>query len=51
MAAHIVGQMDLRLHAHSHWLMLGFAAKNRDRPEVAGQGVRLAQVPIGHALG
>lgn len=50
MAAHIVGQTDLRLHAHSHWLMLAFAAKNRDWQEVAGQLFRLALVPLGHAL-
>lgn len=51
MAAHIVGQPDFRLHVHSHLLMLAFAAKNRDWREVAGQIIRLALVPLGHALG
>lgn len=51
MAAHIVGQTDFRLHVHSHWLMLGFAAKNRDWPEVAGQVFRLSLVPLGHGVG
>jgi hypothetical protein len=51
MAAHIVGQMDLRLHIRSHVAMLGFAARTRDWPEAAGQVFRLALVPPGHALG
>lgn len=51
MAAHIVGQMKFRLHVHSHWLMLRFAASTRDWPEVGGQLFRLALVPLGHALG
>lgn len=50
MAAHVVGQMDLRLHLHSHWRMLGLAIATRDAPEAAGQLFRLALVPLGHAL-
>ena len=51
MAAHVVGQMDFRLHMHSHVSMLGFAARNRDWREAAGQLFRLALVPLGHAVG
>lgn len=50
MAAHIVGQNDIRLHAHSHWMMLKLALRTRDWKEAAGQLFRLALVPIGHAL-
>jgi hypothetical protein len=48
MAAHVVGQLDFKLHAHSHCLMLAFAVRTRDWPEAAGQLFRLALVPIGH---
>lgn len=51
MAAHVVGQADLRLHLHSHWRMLGLALSQRDAHEAAGQLLRLALVPFGHALG
>lgn len=51
MAAHIVGQMDFKLHVHSHSVMLRYAAQTRDWPEAAGQLFRLALVPLGHALG
>jgi hypothetical protein len=51
MAAHIVGQMKLRRHAHSHWIMLVFACESHDWREAAGQMFRLALVPFGHALG
>jgi hypothetical protein len=51
MAAHIVGQNNLRKHAHSHWLMLVFACESHDWKEAAGQLFRLALVPLGHALG
>lgn len=50
-AAHIVGQHHFGLHVESHIAMLGFAARNRDIPEVAGQMFRLALVPIGHITG
>ncbi|ROZ78251.1 DUF3703 domain-containing protein [Ramlibacter sp. WS9] len=51
MAAHIIGQMDFRLHVHSHVVMLAFAAKTGDWPEVGGQLIRLALVPLGHLVG
>lgn len=51
MAAHVVGQTDLRLHLHSHWRMLALALAQRDAREAAGQLLRLALVPLGHALG
>lgn len=51
MAAHIVGQLEFRLHVHSHSLMLAFAVRTRDWAEAAGQLFRLALVPIGHAAG
>lgn len=51
MAAHVVGQAQLRLHAASHGTMLGFALQQRDGREALGQLLRLALVPLGHALG
>lgn len=51
MAAHVVGQMDFKLHIHSHCVMLGYATRMRDWREAAGQLFRLALVPLGHALG
>ena len=51
MAAHIVGQLDFKLHVHSHSVMLLYAAQTRDWPEAAGQLFRLALVPLGHAIG
>lgn len=51
MAAHIVGQMDFKLHVQSHSVMLRYAVQTRDWPEAAGQLFRLALVPLGHAIG
>jgi hypothetical protein len=51
MAAHVVGQAQFGLHCDSHVRMLGLAWRTRDLPEVAGQLLRLALVPVGHALG
>jgi hypothetical protein len=51
MASHIIGQMDLKLHLHSHTVMLRYATRTRDWPETAGQLFRLALVPLGHAVG
>lgn len=51
MAAHVVGQSELRLHLHSHWTMLALAVRSRDVREVAGQLLRLALVPVGHLAG
>jgi hypothetical protein len=50
-AAHVVGQMDLRMHWHSHRTMLSHAIAQGDAREAAGQLFRLALVPLGHALG
>jgi Protein of unknown function (DUF3703) len=50
-AAHVVGQMDFRLHLHSHRQMLAFAMQQGDWREAAGQVFRLALVPLGHVLG
>ncbi len=50
MAAHVAGQYRLRLHWDSHVRMLGQAWRERDLREVAGQLLRLALVPLGHAL-
>lgn len=51
MAAHVVGQAQLALHWDSHWRMLALAWRTRDWPELAGQLLRLALTPPGHALG
>lgn len=50
MAAHVVGQPVLSLHWHSHWCMLRLAWAQRDAREMLGQLLRLALVPLGHAL-
>lgn len=50
MAAHVRGQPDLRLHLDSHLRMLRQAAAERDAREIAGQLLRIALVPVGHAL-
>lgn len=49
--AHIVGQADLRLHARVHLHMLRLAWLQRDAAECAGQLLRLALLPLGHATG
>ena len=51
MAAHVVGQLDFGLHWDSHARMLRLAWRSRDWPELAGQLLRLALTPVGHALG
>jgi hypothetical protein len=51
MAAHVVGQAAFGLHVDSHLRMLQLAWRQRDAAEVAGQLLRLALVPLGHALG
>ncbi|MFX5793797.1 DUF3703 domain-containing protein, partial [Acinetobacter baumannii] len=48
---HIVAQPYLSLHLRSHAAMLGLAWRTRNTSEVLAQAVRLALVPIGHALG
>jgi hypothetical protein len=49
-ASHVLGQQLLDLHWRAHWRMLGHALRQRDASEVAGQLLRLALVPAGHAL-
>jgi hypothetical protein len=50
-AAHVVGQLHFKQHLQSHCRMLGLAWRTRDWPEVAGQVLRLALVPLGHMSG
>lgn len=50
MAAHVVGQHRLPLHWDSHVRMLRQALHEGDLREAAGQLLRLALVPLGHAL-
>lgn len=51
MAAHVAGQGLLALHVDSHLRMLRLAWACGDGAEAAGQLLRLALVPLGHALG
>jgi hypothetical protein len=51
MAAHVIGQHQVRLHFDSHRRMLALARENRDWREVAGQLLRIALLPLGHLLG
>ena len=50
-AAHVVGQTRFVPHLKTHARMLALAWHTRDWPEVAGQMLRLALVPLGHTLG
>jgi hypothetical protein len=50
MAAHIAGQTRFGLHWDSHARMLRQALHDRDPGELAGQLMRLALVPLGHAM-
>ena len=50
-AAHIAGQPLFTVHAMVHLHMLRQAWRDRDPREVAGQLLRLALVPLGHATG
>jgi|GEM_PF-181263 len=49
-AAHVLGQTTLSLHWRSHTAMLRYALQLRDLREAGGQMLRLALVPLGHAL-
>lgn len=51
MAAHVVGQNRFTLHWDAHVRMLALAWETRDAREAMGQLLRLALVPLGHALG
>ena len=50
-AMHVVGQTHFVPHWISHWRMLAQALEEGDRVEMLGQLMRLALVPVGHALG
>jgi hypothetical protein len=49
-AAHIAGQTQVQTHWQTHIAMLGQAWQERDAREILGQILRLALVPLGHAL-
>ncbi|CAN5470051.1 hypothetical protein BH10PSE16_BH10PSE16_04700 [soil metagenome] len=49
-AAHVAVQRQYSLHWRVHWEMLRFALEMRDYREAAGQLLRLALVPLGHAF-
>ena len=49
-AAHVLGQPVLNLHWRSHVAMLQMARQQGDAREALGQALRLALVPLGHAL-
>ena len=49
--AHILAQIDLGPHCHSHWRMLRLALHTRDWREVLGQLGRLALAPLGNLSG
>ena len=51
MAAHVVGQHRMDLHADCHRRMLALARASHDWREVAGQVQRLALLPVGHLTG
>lgn len=49
-ASHVLGQTSLPLHWRSHIAMLRYALQLRNLREACGQVLRLALVPLGHAL-
>lgn len=49
--AHILGQQQLGLHLHSHWLMLKLAIDQSSWTEIRGQILRLVLTPVGHLTG
>ncbi|PUE38691.1 DUF3703 domain-containing protein [Limnohabitans sp. Bal53] len=50
-AAHVVGQLHIRLHLQTHAHMLNLSVRTRDWPEAVGQLLRLALVPLAHLSG
>ena len=50
-AAHVVGQSWFKPHLQAHARMLRLAWRTGDWPEVAGQLLRLALVPLGNLTG
>ena len=49
--AHVIGQLSVRAHVHSHVLMLRAAWMQRDLRGVLGQAVRVVLGALGSALG
>jgi hypothetical protein len=49
--AHILSQSSILSHFYVHWLMLGYAIRNKDTPEIRGQIVRLLVILPGHLIG
>ncbi len=49
-AAHIAGQTAMGLHWQTHAAMLHQAWQERDAREMAGQVMRMALIPLGHAF-
>jgi hypothetical protein len=49
--AHVLGQPSTRLHTRVHWLMLGWAIRQRDVREVVGQALRIAAAATKTAFG
>ncbi|MCI5069066.1 MAG: DUF3703 domain-containing protein [Acidovorax sp.] len=49
-AAHVVGQTHFGPHWRVHVAMLLLAWRTADRKEILGQAMRLALVPVGHAV-
>lgn len=47
-AAHVLGQMNVRLHLRTHAAMFGLAWRTLNRRELVGQAFRLVLVPLGH---
>ena len=49
--AHVLSQSSMLSHFYVHWLMLGYALRNKDTPEVRGQMIRLLVILPGHLIG
>ena len=49
--AHILSQPLVVAHVRTHLAMLGYAVRNRDRREIAGQVIRLLVAGPGSAMG
>ncbi len=49
--AHVLGQLHVRPHVRSHWLMLRIGMKRRSAREVIGQLIRIGLGALGSAVG
>ena len=49
--AHILSQTSMFSHFYVHWLMLCYALRSKDTPELRGQMVRLLVILPGHLIG